>query len=775
MELSVPLVGKEKRSASAVRMDVYEASGSVGRTGKPAGDVGFIHRVKKKDKNKGGEGHYFGFDNDEILKFKETDDKTNCKEAKIPYAKYMHPKNNTGKASYASILSAGHDNFLRTIYFSPEIKETVKMKAIIRQNLVQHLTEIDERKQTAQSLKATTSDLMGQQSDYIEKLIQQIDQKQAQLYQLSRQRSQQREELRQCYVKPLARKTKVQNSLISFTIPVGQRGRRPVDLQHNLPKITCLDLLPTANGNDSALHSILGRMNSAGLYVCADTDKFRQQIANFFKKPENESNQIKAVKNFVLRQNDEAFPFASARKKEFLTCRQENDDESQFNWLEPPELSDEYASFIQSPLGELDLPEVEFLAEVLAITIHVYEDQNDSSSFKHKITFNPNSSLKQNHFILYNGVDEWQRLEANENLQQFCNQLPMDLLQQPVQQQTHSFSTLIGLLTKWKHHDLIASIEMLNPKDGVTPDRLSQLLLEKHFNQLPTAEGEKNDAAIQRQLDELAPDIGLLTERVLEYNQRNVSPVFYLYIVSKCTEPKDWKYEFLLLAMEERLTELPENRDVWKEEILTSLKNLDDQTVALIRNSLNMATDFGDCSFSTMEQILKMLPVKSESDENDSELIDQLPIELLSQLPLNDWLYELRSKLWERKVNQLTAGDDLRHGELETLMKEAVYLLLELEYQKGEKIYDTELVDIKELPELVDKLRKTLYPCTNSTESMKERNWETIMSIVEEEEQRKPVEERFDQQFSNIFQKIKNNMIHLEQRNLKQKTKKRKN
>jgi hypothetical protein len=58
---------------------------------------------------------------------------------------------------------------------------------------------------------------------------------------------------------------------------------------------------------------------------------------------------------------------------------------------------------------------------------------------------------------------------------------------------------------------------------------------------------------------------------------------------------------------------------------------------------------------------------------------------------------------------------------------------------------------------------------------MKERNWETIMSIVEEEEQRKPVEERFDQQFSNIFQKIKNNMIHLEQRNLKQKTKKRKN
>jgi hypothetical protein len=58
-------------------MDVYQASGSDGRTGKPAGDVGFIHRVKKKDKNNGGEGHYFGFDNDVILKYEGTDDKKN--------------------------------------------------------------------------------------------------------------------------------------------------------------------------------------------------------------------------------------------------------------------------------------------------------------------------------------------------------------------------------------------------------------------------------------------------------------------------------------------------------------------------------------------------------------------------------------------------------------------------------------------------------------------------------------------------------------------------
>ncbi len=737
-------------------MDVYEASGSDGKTGKPAGDVGFIHSVKKNDENNGGEGNYFGFDNDVILKFEETSNKNIFKKDNIPYAKFMNPHETS---SYASILSAGHDNLKRTFYIHTAINEAVKMKAIIRQNLVQHLTEIDERKQTTRSLKATaTSGTMEQQSEFINQLIRQIGEKQAQLYRSSCERSQQREELRQCYVRPSARTTKIQNSLNSFTTPSKPNGRRPA-----VSMDWCLDLLPTANGNDSALHSILGRINSAGLYVCADTNKYRQQIANFFQNKEVEAYQIKTVKNFVLRQNDgKAFSLASAKKKAFLTCRQQNDDESQFNWLEPPELIKEYVRFIQSPLSALDLPEVECLAKVFNITIHVYEDQHNSSSFKHKITFNPDSIVEQKHFILYKGCGEWQRLEANKNLQEFCNQLPMDLLQS-VQQQTNYFSTLIGLLTKWNHRDLIASIKMLNPEDGVTPDKLSQLLMEKHYDKLLTAPPEdeqQNDEVIGKQLGELASDIRLLTERVLEYNERNVSPVFYLYIVSKCTDPSDWKYEFLLLEMEERLTELPENRNVWKEEILTCLKNLDDQMLALLRNSLIMATDFGDFPFSTMERILKMLPVKSGSNEKDSEYVDQLPI-ALSQLPLNDWLYELRSKIWERKVNQLIAGDDLlRHGELEKQVEEAVYLLLELENEKGETFCkSTFATDIKELPKLVYKLRETLYSSTNSSESVKERDCETIVSIIEKEGKSKCDKKEEMESQTKLLECIKNNVI----------------
>jgi hypothetical protein len=70
-------------------------------------------------------------------------------------------------------------------------------------------------------------------------------------------------------------------------------------------------------------------------------------------------------------------------------------------------------------------------------------------------------------------------------------------------------------------------------------------------------------------------------------------------------------------------------------------------------------------------------------------------------------------------------------------MKEAVYLLLELEYQKGEEFCKRTIENITDLPELVDKLRKTLYPCTDSTESVKERDCGTIMSIMDEKDSRK--------------------------------------
>jgi preprotein translocase subunit SecA len=612
------------------------------------------------------------------------------------------------------------------------------MKAIIRQNLVHHLTEIDERKQTTQSLQTMLSgSTKGTTSNRIDELIGQIDRKQAQLYRY--QQRQQQEKVRQglnvkpsAFVKDSSERSKRKTD-----------GRRPVDTQlPNSADVACLDLLPTAAGVDSALHSILGPMNSVGVYVSEDGKRFRKRLTDFLRKNDNVNNNTLDVKQFVLRLvNGEDFPVGSAVKKEYMKYRQQNGDESQFNWPEPSkELLDEYVQFIESPFNDLAVPEVELLAKVFDVTIHVYEDHSNWSSFKHKATINPGQPLEKQQFILHKSCGEWQRLEANHNLQQFCKELKGDLFHSNIQQ-TSYFSSLMNLLIQRNHQDLMALIKMLNPEDGVTPDKLSQLLMEKHFIQLPTAaEGEQNDAAIQKQLDELSPDIRLLTERVLEYNQRNWSPIFYLHVVSKCTEPHEWKYEFLLMEMEGKLTQLPGDRTVWKKEILTSLKKFNPQTVALLRECLiGAATENesdGHC-LSTIEpkeisRILQMLAAEANSTEIISEHFHKLPTD--------DWLYDLRNQIWQRKVNELTT-EGLSPEETKRLKKEAVYLLLELEYKKGA---DDSINGIKNLPGVVCELKKTLYPDMDSTQPIEEVSCRKIFMEVRKEDRVITKKNKFD-------------------------------
>lgn len=70
--IGVPFVGKEKREATAVRMDVYETKGSDGRMGEPAGDVGFIHNLDTSVASAMDnlEGRFIGFQNEVSLETK---------------------------------------------------------------------------------------------------------------------------------------------------------------------------------------------------------------------------------------------------------------------------------------------------------------------------------------------------------------------------------------------------------------------------------------------------------------------------------------------------------------------------------------------------------------------------------------------------------------------------------------------------------------------------------------------------------------------------------
>lgn len=255
-------------------------------------------------------------------------------------------------------------------------------------------------------------------------------------------------------------------------------GRRPVDFRVKPPanKIYCIDILPTVSGVDSALHCIFGQPNSNGFYYCNNTKKYRHRLANFILDKDNQGKISTFIEKFVLRvkNGSKDFPVASCTKDLYIKHRIKNRMKNEFNWRQPVErfekLVKEYAKFVESSSSYLILSELEILAAVHDLTVHIYKSQ--SSSFELKSTLNRGYN---EYLILYEGGGEWQGLKANTSLQHFCSQFEPDLfLHQPVQQ-TVSFKNLI----KWSaeanccNQETIASLLTLNPEDGDTPDELS--------------------------------------------------------------------------------------------------------------------------------------------------------------------------------------------------------------------------------------------------------------------------------------------------------------
>jgi hypothetical protein len=146
-------------------------------------------------------------------------------------------------------------------------------------------------------------------------------------------------------------------------------------------------------------------------------------------------------------------------------------------------------------------------------------------------------------------------------------------------------------------------------------------------------------------INELESEIRILSERVEEYNSRNISPIFYLHIVAK-SEPYEWKYDFLLLEIEEQLSSplKPAERKVWRDNLFYSL---DDRILSLLRERL--VTSRTGISTSLLEpekfeQMLKML--ESKTEEESGKLVEHL-----RQLPLNKWHDELKSKVGMKNDN----------------------------------------------------------------------------------------------------------------------------
>jgi hypothetical protein len=604
------------------------------------------------------------------------------------------------------------------------LEEVGKKKAITRQSLEKYYNHIAEQKRMTQSFQAMLTHFSqastNQQLGDIESIVNQIESKQSllQQHQLTSQHVAEERVGEGQYVKP---------AFIRRINDVGIRnsdteqilGCYPVDFQSEpqpAVNVRCLNLLPTMGGVDSALHSLFGNTNSTGTFLCRDSKRYRQEIANFIRsqektsKSENKCNIFTFIEQFVkwrLKNGDMDFPKASSLKDEFQ--RNNSSINRELTQRSYKSLLEEYAQFVESPSRTLDINEVEILAIDYDITIHIYENQ--SSSFKYKTTFNSRlngDSCKAQHFVLYERGGGWQRLEANEKLQTFCNELDKQFFKICYSVKLNYFPELIRWLeTNCFNENIISSVKKLNPLDGETPDELSQLLMRHLQPTFAVDQPKKKIKSNDEEIAKIAAALDFLADIVLEFNNRNMSPIFYLHIVAKF-KPTLWKYEFLLLEIEQRLQyQLGyDEKSTWKKNYLYPLK---DRIILLLRErilAMDQQPHKNHLVFESEGKQLEKILVMLANDLNDST---EDEVNQLGKLTLSDWYYELRCKVWQKKIDS-TCSSSINRKEKISLKRRAVHLLLDLEMKHGEK-HCSQLIDgIKDFKKVLRKLEEKAIP-----------------------------------------------------------------
>ena len=266
-----------------------------------------------------------------------------------------------------------------------------------------------------------------------------------------------------------------------------------------------------------------------------------------------------------------------------------------------------------------------------------------------------------------------------------------------------------------RNRQVITSILMLNPQYGDTPDVLCKLLW-RHL----TPNNQTFISPDVSLIDEFASDICSLSRQVLDHNNRHLDPIFYLHIVDKFC-PHRWKYEFLLQEMEEKMLVVlqSDERKTWRR----ALYKLSSRMISLLRDRL-IASGIGNSCLTTekLGRTLKMLA--------DDLLFTEDDITRLGHLTLNDWFFELKSKMWEKQVNNLSSLKRIEDK------KEVVYLLLELENKKGELFCHNLIRECQGPPlmsgsDIVKLLQQRLYSDgSSSLNSEQERTFEDIISVM---------------------------------------------
>ncbi|KAI9563930.1 hypothetical protein GHT06_011398 [Daphnia sinensis] len=775
-ESSVPVVGEDNRQPRSVRMGVYQAMGWDGKIGAPVGDVAFVHSLDTSEESafENLTGKHIGFENDVSLRMKYHRKKPTRTPNDNYYAKFPL----TGE--YASIVTEGVSVYGKSSHFL--MVEAIKKKAIVRQSLVQHFFQVDERKQMTQSLHEKLSSDWEEQTltKNVDFLVNQMEDKETQLYQLTSQCSRGLENIGSTrFVKPASKKKLDVNIVLdtSHTF-VGQRsvGRRPVDFRQIPPvSVRCLDILPTTSGGDSAIHSIFGQMNSNGLYECNNVKMFRHRLASYIRQnatdpscveessipfetadtirlKENRAKVFAFVKEFVLRvqkRNALDYPLANEVQVAYFEFRRTNSEDIEFNWenaTEYQKLYEEYAKFVETLSNTLQSAEVEMLAVIHGITIYVYSDQ--SSSFKYKATLNSNISNKHKRYILYLGNGEWQRVEPNIMMENFCKKIDDDMFEcEPIG--SHYFCKFFQSLEKHNvHQQYVTSMKLLNPENGETPDKLFELLL-KSIQENEESAGENLNVEL---IDKYSSDFGWLAEQIEGHNCRNLSPIFYLNIIKK-NPPNKWRCEFLMLEIYDRFTQ--ETSDILAIDEIRNVLNLIANGMPYLMPELRKAVITShSCSALQPQNLLQLLKIIAKNCGQTDGITSQEWSEL-QLLPISDWYYHLRSKIWETKVDLLLSNSSTPK-ENKKLKKEAVYMLLELEFKNDEGFCNDLLKDVQDLNTVLISLRNVLHPGATSSHKHVERNVDDIITEMKENVSKNDkLAEMYPTMLDNVKEKVK--------------------
>nr|CAH0102701.1 unnamed protein product [Daphnia galeata] len=687
----IPFAGTDtsRKPLTNIRMGVYEASGSNGKTGKMTGDVAFIHKVGQINEN------FYGFEEDKKILIK-LDEQKPSKPDIILYVQYESKK--YAKLTLSPNYSTKH---LESVVIRVD---AVKKNAAIRQNLLQHFDQINERKQMSKLIQKMLLNPTEDHSSSIDEIINEMDNKVHQFHQLTTQ-------CQQNQLEQIQQEQYVRSAIESF--PPSFRkpkiiGRRPVLIEKSKEEkyktnvsVYCFDELQTENGIDSTLHCLFGQVNSEGKYVCKDTNHFRKRIAKHIREEHDIEKTYNVVGMFVLRvKDDKRFPAAAETRDkhiESITTKYQqlkgmetqvlrwlnhNDDYDNEEFLDPEEvdewekaweaignpktikaellkeqedwridedLKQECAKYIESSTGALGLAELELLTIILPIKINIYVN-HDSSCFEYKGTLSSretqitwkisnNTKPSRKYCILYEGNGRWKRLATNYNLNLFCK----------VNATINRIGEIETLIKKLKNE---------------TPLTLFEFLVIK-----------KNHITNDSQINQLIGAICSLKKWIDYYNSRNVSPFFYVHIV-ETYDPHQWECEFLLLEMEEgteKQWENEEDRNNWRRVLQKYFKENDRALSRFVKIAIQQIKE-NDILFSLdLSKLFRILTVLEKGYGEDLILNE----DDIGQKCAMNLFYGDRGAFWEKIVDDWSKTEKMTDEK----KKEYVNLLLEMEYK----------------------------------------------------------------------------------------------